>query len=440
MVETASSPEAWMAAGRRSRLAKRRRTRAFSQESLAAELNADRSTVARWERGQCDPQPYHRAKLCGLLQVTPDELDELLMCDPVPGQAETSPGPAGALQGRAIDHAVVTSEMTFDELDDMNRRELLRLLSVAGTLISVPVLAEDVRADDIEQIDQYELLNSHLWQVFALSESKRTVYPVVRRQIDLLTGSLHEAPSTAHRRLCIQIGDLLQLAGEIFFDADRYTDAANCYKLAADASKEADAFDLWACALTRHAYLGMYERRFGEVAPVLEGAARVARRGDGQLSTRHWVAAVQAEAYAGLGDLAACQRALDSAEQVRALTGPVMPGGWLRFDGSRLAEERGTCYAALGRTDLAAEALTNTLGSTTSLRRRGSVLVDLAMLGVQARDLDQVLDYGGQATDLAEQTRSSGYIGRKLQGLRQELARLPSDPRAVQLRDRIAQL
>jgi hypothetical protein len=117
-----------------------------------------------------------------------------------------------------------------------------------------------------------------------------------------------------------------------------------------------------------------------------------------------------------------------------------MPGGWLRFDGSRLAEERGTCYAALGRTDLAAEALTDALRTTTSLRRRGSILTDLAALGVQVRDLDQVLEYGGQAADLAEQTRSSGYIGRKLQGLRQELAPLLSDPRAAQLSDRIAQL
>src|SRR5688572_18140512 len=113
-----------MAAGRRSRLAKRRRTRGFSQESLATELNADRSTVARWERGLCDPQPYHRAKLCGLLQVTLDELDELLTPEPAPGQAQISPGPAEALQGRVIGHAPAMPGETSDELDDMNRREL----------------------------------------------------------------------------------------------------------------------------------------------------------------------------------------------------------------------------------------------------------------------------------------------------------------------------
>ncbi|WP_344904577.1 transcriptional regulator [Actinomadura meridiana] len=336
---------------------------------------------------------------------------------------------------------MVTPDVGSDELEDMNRRELLRLLSTAGTLIAVPDIVVDGHADDLEQISQYEQLNSHLWQVYALSESKRTVYPVVRQQLDLLTRRLDRSHSSAtHKRICAATSDLLQLTGEIFFDANRYTDATHCYKLAADASKEGEAFDLWACALTRLAYLSMYERRFDDVTPILEGAARVARHGDGQLATRHWVAAVQAEAHAGRRDLEACERALDKAELVRALTWPVMPGGWLRFDGSRLAEERGTCYSALGRADLASEALTEALNTATSPRRRGSILTDLAALGVQTRDLDRVLDCGGQAVELAERTRSSGYIGRKLQGLRTQLTPLSSDNRAAQLSDRIAQL
>ncbi|HEY3906877.1 MAG TPA: helix-turn-helix transcriptional regulator [Streptosporangiaceae bacterium] len=426
-----------MAAGRRSRLAQHRRTRGFTQESLAAELSADRTTVARWERGQCDPQPYHRSRLCALLKVTLDELNELL----IPDQAKTAASPGDVLHGHVIDSSTAMQSEASGELEDMKRRELLRLLNVMGTLVAIPGLADNACTDDLEQVDQHELLNAHLWQVFALSESKRSVYPVVWRQLDLLTASLNGARSpVAHRRLCTLTGDLLQLAGEIFFDADRYTDAAHCYKLAADASKEARAFDLWACALTRHAYLGMYERRYRDVTALLDGAARVAKRGDGQLSTQYWVAAVQAEACAGLGDFDACRRALDKAEDVCGLSGTVMPGGWLRFDGGRLAEERGTCYATLGQTSLAGTALAGALARTKSLRRRGSILTDLARLGVQRRDLDQVLEHGGQAADLAEQTRSSGYIGRKLQALRHDLAPMASDPRAAQLSDRIAQL
>ena len=34
----------------------------------------------------------------------------------------------------------------------------------------------------------------------------------------------------------------------------------HCYTLAATASNEADAFDLWACAITRHAFIEMHEQ------------------------------------------------------------------------------------------------------------------------------------------------------------------------------------
>lgn len=96
-------------------------------------------------------------------------------------------------------------------------------------------------------------------------------------------------------------------------------------------------------SMTRHAFIAVYERKFDEAAPMLELAAGLARRGDSALSTRHWVSVVQAETFAGLGAFGACQQALDDADHVRELHRPVHNGGWLRFDGSRLAEERGTC-------------------------------------------------------------------------------------------------
>jgi hypothetical protein len=76
-----------------------------------------------------------------------------------------------------------------------------------------------------------------------------------------------------HQRLCALAGDLFQLAGEILFDADQYADAAHCYSSAASASKEAGAFDLWACAMTRHAYIAIYERRFDSALPMLDWPA-----------------------------------------------------------------------------------------------------------------------------------------------------------------------
>lgn len=425
---------------RRQHLADRRRSLGHSQESLAEKLGVDRSTVARWERGECGPQPVIRPVLAALLQVTREELEVLL-------SSADSPPASPFSSTRVVTGPVVTApDVDLCECDDMKRRELLRLLSVTGTLVALPQtdntetsqVAPPAQALDL---DQYEQLNIHLWQTFALSQSKRLVYPMVGQQLRLLTASLEEAKTAAlHQRLCTLACDLYQLAGEIFFDSNRYTDAAFCYTLAANAGQEAGSHDLWACALTRHAFVSMYERRFPQAASMLSMAARVAARGDTQLSTRQWVAAVQAQGFAALGDLDACNRALDTADQVRTLSGPVAGSGWLRFDGSRLAEERGTCYLQLGRADLAESALSEALNRAVSLRRRGSVLTDLAMLGIQCHDVDQVLHYGGAAVALAEQTQSSGYVGRKLQDLRVQLGPLAADSRISQLTEHISQL
>lgn len=149
------------------------------------------------------------------------------------------------------------------EIDDMNRRELLRLMSAAAALLAKPP-TEDLpdweRLDsftsrtsrpDSAVLDDYARLNAHLWRAFASSKSKRVAFPLVRKQLDVLSNALQQSQgSDTHQRLSVLAGDLFQLAGEIFFDCNQYTDAAHCYTLAATASKEANAFDLWTCALT----------------------------------------------------------------------------------------------------------------------------------------------------------------------------------------------
>jgi transcriptional regulator with XRE-family HTH domain len=338
----------------------------------------------------------------------------------------------------SIDHDAGSSG-----IDEVNRRELLRALSVAGVLVS---LSPDDRTDDRARrvddadLDDFERLNSHLWQVYSLARSKRAVYPLVREQLELLTNTLKRPQTEAsHKRLCVLTGDLFQLAGEVFFDANRYTDSAHCYTLAASASRQADAYDLWACALIRHSFISLYEHDFNGAAPMLDAAGRLAQRGDGELSTRHWVAAVQAEVHAGRGDLNACNQALDTAEAVHDLRGPVHNGGWLRFDGSRLAEQRGACYTRLGRFDLAETALTDALTLRLSSRRRGSVLTDLALLGVERGDIDEALKYGDAAFELAKHT-GSGWIGRKLRDVQTRLIPLTNDSRIAELNERIAAL
>ncbi|MFC0036844.1 hypothetical protein [Actinomadura rayongensis] len=62
--------------------------------------------------------------------------------------------------------------------------------------------------------------------------------------------------------MCAAVANLPQSASEIYFDMDRYVEAAHCDTLAADAACEADSYDSWPCALVRHAHVDMYEKRF----------------------------------------------------------------------------------------------------------------------------------------------------------------------------------
>ncbi len=414
---------------RRAALVGARKAAGYTQESLAAALHVDRSTVIRWEAGDYAPLPYLWPKLARLLGQSQQQLRELIG-DNSDTRSDT-------------DGASVDSE-------EIMRRELLHLFAMVGVLVTTP--DTDGQLDPLGYcpnnsgrfggvtIGEYGMLNEHLWRVFVLSKSKGAVLPLVRSQLDVLMVSLNQSRGlSTHQRLCELTSGLLQLAGEIFFDANKYTDAAHCYTLAATASKEACAFDLWACAMTRHAFIGMYERNFEKVESMLELAARLARRGDESLSTRYWVSAVQAQAFAGLGKLGACQRALDVAEQVQELVGDVSNGGWLRFDGSRLAEERGSCYVQLWRPDLAEITLSDALRQNLSARRRGSVLTDLAMVGVQRDDVNQLVTYADAALEIAVQT-GSGFISRKLQGLGGHLAPLLGNSQVRQLNQQIMAL
>ena len=140
-----------------------------------------------------------------------------------------------------IDLAICLGRQDLPEFDDMNRRELLRLMSMAGTLLTTPTAGSyldqerldyfSTRASRLDSavVDEYAKINAYLWRVFASPKTKRAVFPLIRKQLDVLTDALQQAqrPDT-HKRVCALAGDLFQLAGEIFFDSNQYTDAAHC--------------------------------------------------------------------------------------------------------------------------------------------------------------------------------------------------------------------
>lgn len=397
--------------------------RPLSQGTVAAWIGLTQTQLSRIENGPPTQDLTKLIQWARVLRIPARLLWFKLPTDP----AAVEPTPAATPQP-------VSSPDTGDAV---KRRELLRAMSLAGSLLALPSSSElDVdRLTTVTRgatmgaatLTEYDRLNTHLWQAFAQSQSKRDVMPLVRHQLDVLTGHLQRSqPPSTHQQLCRLAGDLFQLCGEILFDADCYSEAAHSYVLAASASKEAHAPDLWACAMTRHAFIGVYERRFDQAVPLLEGAARVARRGDTALPTRHWVAAVQAQTFAGLHDAVQCQRAMERAALVNDVGAPPKTG-WLRFTGSRLAEEQGSCLIELDRPELAEPSLLEAIRRPLSARRRGGVLADLAAVGAQRHDAEQTVLYGSAAVDAARQTSSAGYVGRKLSLLQPRLKPMLAD-------------
>ncbi|WP_421111004.1 helix-turn-helix transcriptional regulator [Streptomyces sp. NEAU-S77] len=406
-------------------LAERRKALGYSQEALAHVVGVDRTTVSRWESGRTEIQPQLRPQYAAALQLDLAELDALVT------------KPQATFQEPVVSSSV--DHHGSGDTDDMIRREFLRALAVAGALAGLPTEESEALAEGVHRRGSGDFIrmNGHLWQVYQLARAKGAVYPIVSDQLAALAKALDGRSDKEGQALCGAAADLFQLAGELAFDGNRYTDAAASYTLAASASKETGAFDLWACALVRHAYVDVYEHRYREAADILSVAERVARRGDSALSTRHWVAAVQAEAFAGLGDLNRCERALELAENVMHVTEPAQSGGWLRFDGSRLAEERGARYVQLDRLDLAEQVLQGALekgalAEGQSLRRRGAVLANLASIGVKRKDPEQIVVYAREALHLARES-SSGYVARRLQDLRTGFGPLARDVRVAEV-------
>lgn len=383
----------------------------YSFREVAKETNVSERTLYYWAAGRSSI-PYHdRVTLAHLLGCSVEEL--------APSQISQS-----MIQLPGDD-----SQSREQEAMNKKRRELLQLLSIAGSILVLPdidwekvdhMMSRPSHLDEMGLRD-LETINHHYWRIYCLSSVKGTVLEGVLGQVKTLIGLLQTARSARLQKgLNVLACDLAQLAGEIFFDNNDYDTAQSCYTFAAITAKEAAHSDLWACALVRNAFLPIYDKKYQEALPLLSQAEQIAARGDTALVTRYWVAAVSAEAHAGAGNFAACQKALDLAEQVRSVQS-AGNGGWLRFDGTRLPEQRGACFVNLKQPDLAWSALNEALGQhPTPTRRRGMVLNDLALTVLQQQDVEQACIYAHEIIDIARQS-PSGMLKKRLVALRVQL-------------------
>ncbi|MFC5055378.1 helix-turn-helix domain-containing protein, partial [Saccharothrix xinjiangensis] len=100
---------------RRKAFAARREAMGFTQETLAAAVGVEFSTVGRWECGDLTPQPYRHASIARALGLSLEELNALLL--------STSPDPVN-----------VVGAVGSDAAEDVRRSQLewLRVRGASG--------------------------------------------------------------------------------------------------------------------------------------------------------------------------------------------------------------------------------------------------------------------------------------------------------------------
>lgn len=143
-----------------------------------------------------------------------------------------------------------------------------------------------------------------------------------------------------------------------------------------------------------------YRRGDVEQARLLaEGASRKAAR-SGSATLRSWLWALRGQALAELGDAMGCVAALTEAEAAIGRARPKQDPPWMdAFDPGRLAALAGSCYRKLGQLEAAEELLqlAMTQLDPSGARRRGMVLLELALLEVDKGDLERACRLAGQA-------------------------------------------
>ncbi|GIG59188.1 hypothetical protein Lfu02_35600 [Longispora fulva] len=392
----------------RTPLAARRRARGLSQESLAARLGVDRSTVARWEGARTAPQPVFRPRLAAELGWSPEELHAAL--------AEVTPAEtSGEWPGPWASDAVRPGPARRD-----------------GTTRHMPVRPRPVDEDAV--LD----LHDHLYDLatrYDTVASRHLVAPVTachRAAVDLAGTTRDPALLPRVRTAAAEAAILL---GRVVWDASARTDSVRALARFTEALGFASAADdhvTGTHALLRTSYVALY----GDRDP-LAGAAharRAATSARHSPSLRALALLHVAEAHAMLGEARDCEATLDAAHALFADTDIDDVGRFL-LDPAPFPRLAGACELRLGRPArsraLLEEAVDLPPTKTTTL-----ILGTLARALTLERHLDAAVATLHRTVDQLAVHRGAAGTHATLAAVR-DLDPWRTEPRVATLRDRL---
>jgi transcriptional regulator with XRE-family HTH domain len=357
----------YVAGKRRHRLAQRRKTIGLSQERLAEALGVDRSTVVRWERAETDPQPWHRPRLAAALNLSVEELADLL------ADVGQPPSPPHERLNYVLRHP--------SRVD----------------LVTVAYLRERVQRLD----ERYDHTPSTLLLAGAGQLHGQAIF---LRQ--------HAGSGPVQRELAAAVAESATLMGQLVWDASQRRDhaaSAAYFDQAISAAQEARDVVVEANALLRKSYLALYGSKQPTAGLVLTTRAATISHRDS-----HVIAGLaqlhRAEAHAMLGQAQDCGDALGAAEGHFAAVNARDPATAL-FCPSHYARLAGSCWLFLHKTGEAVSALENARHLMAARRKSTAVVLgNLALASILRRDVDAATSYLHQAIDVIEQTRAGGGL------------------------------
>lgn len=233
----------------------------------------------------------------------------------------------------------------------------------------------------------------------------------------LLEGSLRPRVRT---HLCSIAGATAMLIGELHYDMRNYAQARSFQELAITAAHEANNAALEAVSWARNSFAWTYDGNAGEAYNSIQQARHLGWSVNSTVRT--WLAAVEAEIQAHLGNREACLKALSEASQVEDQKHCKAECYWIHFDRSLFAGYQGISFlrlSSLGQKDLVSNAQTALQDALNLLdpsmkRRQATLFVDLAGTYVQQRNIEQACGYALKAVNIATHINSKVSVQRLL--------------------------
>ncbi|WP_100448098.1 helix-turn-helix transcriptional regulator [Glycomyces xiaoerkulensis] len=366
----------------RKHFVKRRKAMGFSQESFAERVGANRSTVYRWEAGESEPVPWIRSKVARALQVSAEQLEELLA---EAGEPEVPPDERLAF---ALEHPRSVDHLTVARIRDQVLELDLRYDKEPSTALL---------ADTGQALGQVSFLRAHA----STNRIRRELFAV-------------EAEAGI-------------LMGQLVWDASQRRDhntARGYFGQAVEAARQIHDTSTESLGLLRTSFVALYGEKNPQAGLTLamqtaETAERTSMVLAG-LGTLH-----AAEAYAMLGKRRECEQALSDAEGYFEHIADTDAAIDL-FSPTQHGRLAGSCYLFLDDAKQAQPILETTAQELRDRSKSQAIaLGNLALALIRQRKLDEATGALHSAIDVVEQTWGGGGLnivfgaGRELRPWRQ---------------------